>query len=515
MLTMLSALDNAVRLYGSRQAILDEEQNFTWSEHVDRAAKAAGMLAEFGIGPGDRYGIICENAFRYTELIHAGYWGGAIAVPINHRLAPLEILHILEDAECKALILGKQFLSVADADEIAPWGDKIIYVGPPDGDVSQPQYEDLLARAAPAPQYLVGEEDLALLLFTGGTTGRSKGVQLTHKNVHSNGMQMAIAMHANPNDIYMHTAPMFHAADLLCTGFTLVGAAHCYLPVFSPTASLEAIQKYGVTVTMKAPTMIIMNLTESSFGNYDTSSLRMMLYGSSPMAAEWVQKSIEGFPHTQIVQGYGLTETSPILTFLDWETHKNAVETGETGVLRAAGRPVAGLDMIITDDNGEELPLGDVGEVTVRGPQVSKGYLNRPKETEKAFRDGWFHTGDVGRMDETGLMYLMDRKKDMIVSGGENIYTSEVEAALYQHHDIQECAVVGVPDEKFGEALFAVIVPAEGKSLSETDVINHCRERIGSYKIPRQMDFVPEMPKSAMGKILKNELRRIYGKTKG
>ncbi|MAI10988.1 MAG: fatty-acid--CoA ligase [Rhodospirillaceae bacterium] len=515
MLTMLSALDNARRLHGDRPAIVDEEQNFTWSNHVGRIAKAAGLLAGLGIGPGDRYGIICENSFRYTELIHAGYWGGGIAVPINHRLAAPEILHILEDADCQILILGKPFLSLAETAELSPWKDKTIYVGPADSEISQPQYEALLSTAPSAPQYPVEEDDLAILLYTGGTTGRSKGVQLSHKNVYSNGMQVAIAMGAVPTDIYLHAAPMFHAADLLSTGFTLVGAAHCYLPVFTPTASLEVIQKYSVTATMKAPTMIIMNLTNSMFGEYDTSSLRIMLYGSSPMAAEWVQKSIEGFPHTQIVQGYGLTETSPILTFLDWDIHKNAVKTGDTDVLRSAGRPLVGLDMKITDDNGGDLPLGDVGEVTVRGPQVSKGYLNRPEETERTFRNGWFHTGDVGRMDEHGLLYLMDRKKDMIVSGGENIYTSEVEAALYQHADIQECAVVGVPDEKYGEALFAVIVPTEGKKLYEADIINHCRERIGGYKIPRRMDFVTEMPKSAMGKILKNELRRSYGSNDG
>ena len=511
MLTMLSALDNALKLHGDRPAIVDEEQCFTWSQHVGRVAKAAGLLADLGIGPGDRYGIICENSFRYTELIHASYWGGAIAVPINHRLAAPEILHILEDADCRALALGKPFLNLTDTAELAPWRGQTIYLGPPDDEISQPQYEALLTAAPSAPQCPVDEDDLAILLYTGGTTGRSKGVQLSHKNVHSNGMQMAIAMGAVSNDIYLHAAPMFHAADLLSTGFTLVGAAHCYLPVFSPTASLEVIQKYRVTATMKAPTMIIMNLTNSRFEEYDTSSLRIMLYGSSPMAAEWVQKSIEGFPHTQIVQGYGLTETSPILTYLGWDIHKNAIKAGDTNVLRSAGRPLVGLDMKITDDNGNELPLGEVGEVTVRGPQVSRGYLNRPEETEKSFRNGWFYTGDVGRMDADGLMYLMDRKKDMIVSGGENIYTSEVEAALYQHAGIQECAVVGVPDEKYGEALFAVIVPAEGNTLTETDVIDHCRERIGGYKIPRQMDFVTEMPKSAMGKILKNELRSIYG----
>ena len=513
MLTMLSALDNALRLHGDQPAIVDEEQNFTWFEHVARVAKAAGLLAELGVHPGDRFGIICENSFRYTELIHAGYWGGAIAVPINHRLAVPEILQILVDADCKALLLGRDYLEIAEAAGMSPWRDKTIYVGASDDKVSRPQYEGLLKNAPSAPQCPVVENDLAILLYTGGTTGRSKGVQLSHKNVYSNGMQMAIAMGAVPSDIYLHAAPMFHAADLLSTGFTLVGAAHAYLPAFTPTASLEVIQKYGVTATMKAPTMIIMNLTHREFEKYDTSSLRIMLYGSSPMAAEWVQKSIEGFLHTQIVQGYGLTETSPIVSFLDWKTHKNAVETGDANVLRSAGRPIIGLDMKITDDNGNDLPVGEVGEVTVRGPQVSNGYLNRPEETQRSFRDGWFYTGDVGRMDEKGLMYLLDRKKDMIVSGGENIYTSEVEAALYQHADIQECAVVGVPDDKFGEALFAVIVPREGKKLDKANIIEHCRKRIGGFKIPRHMDFVTEMPKSAMGKILKNELRRIYGKT--
>ena len=511
MMTHLSALDRVSRLHGKRPAIIDQEQNFTWSEHIDRISRIAGFLLKLGVGPGDRFGIICENAFRYTELLHAGYWGGAIPVPINHRLAPPEILQILEDAECKLLALGIDFLSLLNADEIAPWRDRSLYIGPNEENVAQPQYENLLSNADVASKQHAEEDDLALLLYTGGTTGRSKGVQLSHRNIVANGMQMAIAMRADKTDIYLHAAPMFHAADLLCTAFTLTGAAHAYLPVFAPSKALETIERYRVTVTMMAPTMIILCLTDSSFGDFDTSQMRMMLYGSSPMAAEWVQKSIEGFKNTEIVQGYGLTETSPILTFLDWEDHKEAVATGETSILRAAGRPVIGLDMRITDDNGDELPLGEVGEVTVRGPQVSTGYLNRPEENEASFRNGWFHTGDVGRMDEGGVMYLMDRKKDMIVSGGENIYTSEVEAALYQHPDIQECAVVGVPDEKFGEALFAVIITSPGSTLTQTEVINHCRKRIGGFKIPRQLVFVEEMPKSAMGKILNNELRRIYG----
>ena len=511
MITHLSALDRVARLYGDRPAIIDEERNFTWSEHIERVSRVADFLSKLGVQPGDRYGIICPNSFRYTELLHAGYWGGGIPVPINHRLAPPEILHILQDADCKILALGKDFLTLPTSPEIAPWQDKCFYIGPIDEEVNQPQYENLLFNADKAEKYDVEETDLALLLYTGGTTGQSKGVKLSHRNIVANGMQMAIAMNACKTDIYLHAAPMFHAADLLCTAFTLTGAAHAYLPVFTPLKALDLIQNYRVTVTMLAPTMIIMCLTDSSFGEFNTSQMRMMLYGSSPMAAEWVEKAIKGFKETEIVQGYGLTETSPILTFLDWEDHKNAIDTGELEILRAAGRPVVGLEMRIKDESGNDLPAGEVGEVAVRGPQVSVGYLNRPEENAESFRNGWFFTGDVGRMDEQGIMYLMDRKKDMIVSGGENIYTSEVEAALYQHPDIQECAVIGVPDQRFGETLFAVIVPSAGKTPTQPDIIKHCRNRIGGFKIPRQMDFVKEMPKSAMGKILKNELRLMYG----
>ena len=215
MLTHLSALDRVVRLNGDRPAIIDREQNFTWSEHIERVSRVAGFLSGLNVGPGDRFGIICENAFRYTELLHAGYWGGAIPVPINHRLAPPEILHILEDAECKILALGKDFLSLLDAEEFLPWRDKCFYIGPNEEAVRQPQYEQLLLASKAAAQHHADEADLALLLYTGGTTGRSKGVQLSHRNIVSNGMQMAIAMRADKSDIYLHAAPMFHAADLL------------------------------------------------------------------------------------------------------------------------------------------------------------------------------------------------------------------------------------------------------------------------------------------------------------
>ena len=511
MLTMRSALDRAVQLYGSNIAIVDQEGTFTWEAFADRARRAAGILQSMGVSRGQRYGILCRNTFRHCELIHAGYWMGAIPVPVNYRLAPPEIEFILDDADCEVLFVEDVFADLVNAKEFDRWRETMTFIGSNGIGDDKPHYDALLQQAAPADGYESAEDDDAILLYTGGTTGRSKGVRLSHRNVFSNGMQCAIAMRVRSDDVFLHVAPMFHSADLLGTAFTHVGAAHAYLPQFTGEALLTAFQNYRVTQVMLAPTMIIMTLQEPDIDQYDLSSLRLLFYGSSPMAVEWTQRTMDRFPTAELQQGYGLTETSPILTTLDMEEHREAVRTGDAEILKSVGRPVTGIDLWIADDAGNQVPPNQAGEIIVRGPNVTKGYLNRPEENAKAFGDGWFHTGDVACMDEKGYVYLLDRKKDMIITGGENVYSSEVEAALYQHPNVHEAAVVGVPDDKYGEALFAVIVPAPGTTLTEDEIITHCRERIGGYKIPRRMAFVDELPKSAMGKILKTELRKIYG----
>jgi len=511
MLTMRSALERAERLFGANTAIIDAEARFTWAEHMDRVKRLAAVLQSNGIGKGDRFGIICRNTWRHCELLHAGYWNGSVPVPVNYRLAPPEISYILEDAGTSQLFIEDAFLGLLDGGGLNPWRENAICI-PGDGRSTKLRSsDDLIAAASPTDGNDSDEEDDAILLYTGGTTGRSKGVRLTHRNVFSNGQQCTAPMNITADDVYLHVAPMFHSADLLGTGYTQAGAAHAYLPVFTPANLLTAFQDYGVTCAMMAPTMIILTLQEPDFGKYDLSSLDRVYYGSSPMAVEWIRRTMEAFPAANIQQGYGLTETSPILTTLDEDVHVRAMETGEYDILKAAGRPLVGIDMRIVDADGNEVPTGQDGEVVVRGPNVTVGYLNRPEENERAFRDGWFHTGDVGKMDENGFMYLLDRKKDMIITGGENVYSSEVEAALYQHEDVHECAVVGVPDDKYGEALFAAIVPRPGSQLTKDGIIEHCRGRIGGYKIPRQMAFVDELPKSAMGKILKTEIRKTYG----
>jgi len=511
MLTLRSALERAERLYGANTAIIDKEVRFTWSEHIDRVQRLASVLEQNGISKGDRFAIISRNSWRQFELLHAAYWSGIVPVPVNYRLAAPEIQYILNDADVKKIFLEDIFVEFLETKPLRQWKNSVICI--PSGAANEdfPNTEDLLKIAEISQGSESDETDDAIILYTGGTTGRSKGVRLTHKNVFTNGQQNTGPMKMQSNDIYLHVAPMFHSADLLGTGYTLAGAAHAFLPTFTPGDILQAVQEYGVTSVMMAPTMIILTLQEPNFSNYNLTSLDRVYYGSSPMAVEWIRRTMDAFPNAKIQQGYGLTETSPILTTLDEDFHVRAIESENYEILKAAGRPLVGIDMRIVDEEGNEVACGEAGEVVVRGPNVTVGYLNRPQENARAFRNGWFHTGDVGKMDEHGFMYLLDRKKDVIITGGENVYSSEVEAILYQHENVSECAVVGVPDETYGEALFAAIVVQPGAVLTQDAVIEHCRGRIGGYKIPRRMAFVEELPKSAMGKILKNKIREIYG----
>jgi long-chain acyl-CoA synthetase len=377
--------------------------------------------------------------------------------------------------------------------------------------VAWPQYEILLGQAQPADMHDSAEKDDALIVYTGGTTGRGKGVRLSHRNIVSNALQLGFELGPRTDDVYLHVAPLFHSAGLLAMPYVMTGAAQVFLPKFSAEAVFDAVETHGVTATLMTPTMLIMALQEAGIDGHELSRLRQLIYGSSPMAVEWIKKMLAQIPSVEIVQAYGLTETSPILTLLAMAEHEKAIATGQDELLGSVGRQVPGVDMMIVDDQGNEQPPGAPGEIVVRGPNVTEGYLQRPEETKAAFRDGWFYTGDIGRMDEGGYLYLLDRKKDMIITGGEVVFSSEVEAVLYQHPNVHECAVIGIPDETYGEALLAAVVAAPGTTLSEEGLIDHCRDKIGGYKIPRRYVFLDELPKNAMDKILKTELRRIHG----
>ncbi|MBI2319956.1 MAG: AMP-binding protein, partial [Betaproteobacteria bacterium] len=435
---------------------------------------------------------------------------GAIPVPLNYRLAPAEIALVLEDAECRLLAVEDVFAKLLGHPSLEAWRSRAFAIAADDAGVALPRYDSMREEARAAEPYEPAEDDDAILLYTGGTTSRGKGVRITHRNIASNALQLARAMTVGEHDVYLHVSPMFHSTDLKATALSMMGGAHAYLSDFSPANVLSAVERHRVTIASLVPTMIIRVLQEGSLDRYDLGSLRLLSYGTSPMAPEWIRRTIEALPGVDLHQCYGLTETAPVLAILDEKDHRRALD-GREELLRSVGRPLPGVDVRILDDAGREVPSGESGEVAVRGPQIAKGYHKRARENAEVFRGSWFHTGDIGRMDADGYLFILDRKKDMVVTGGENVYTSEVEAAICQHPGVQEAAVIGVPDERYGEALFAVIVPAQGARLSVEEMIAHCRTRIGGYKIPRRMAFVDALPKTAIGKIIKQDLRRTYG----
>ena len=505
MLTLASNLERSARLFGDRVAVVDPEGCFCWTEFVDRARRCATVLSESGLRAGDRFAIISHNTFRQAELMRGGYWTGLVPVQINYRLAPPEIAYILDNAECRLVAVEEPFATLMANAEMTPWADRMLLIEPM-------QYEQQLDQAKAAAMHESAETDDALLVYTGGTTGRAKGVRLTHANILLNALQIGFVARPRSDDLFLHVAPMFHSADLLATPWVMVGAAHLYLPDFSGQTALQAIQEYRVTCCVLTPTMIIMMLQQPDFDRYDLSSLRQVIYGSSPMAVEWILRALQSFPGVEFIQAYGLTEAAPLLTMLGMADHRQAFESGDHRLLQSVGRQLPAVDMKIVDDNDCELPPDAPGEIIVRAPNVAKGYLKRPEATAEAFRDDWFYTGDIGHMDEQGYLYLLDRKKDLIITGGELVYSLEVESVLYQNPKVQECAVVGIPDDAYGEALLAAIVPTAGESPTAEELIEHCRDHIGGYKIPRRYVFLDELPKSAVNKVLKHELRRIYSR---
>ncbi|WP_455203289.1 class I adenylate-forming enzyme family protein [Kaarinaea lacus] len=511
MFTFNSILNRALVLYGERIAVVDAHRRLSWREFTERVARAASMLHSLGVKPGVRFGIICHNSVRNAELMYAGYWLGAVPVPINYRLAAPEIAYILNDAECRLLAIEDVFFELMQNEELTPWIERSLMVPSAQSEDEKSRYETLLNSVDPQPAFEPGEDDDAVIIYTGGTTGRPKGVRLSHRNIITNALQLSLEMQPSDDDVYLHVAPMFHSAEFLSNPFLLCGAAHVYMPKFSGRAVLQVIQDYRITCTLLTPTMLILIQQVEDFECFDISSLRQIVYGSAPMAAQWIRKTMTRFEGVELIQSYGLTETAPILTTLGMSEHKQAFDTNNDQLFKSVGRPLVGVDMKIVDINIQELPIGEPGEVVVRAPNVAKGYLKQPQVTAQAFRDDWFFTGDIGYLDQRGFLYLLDRKKDMIITGSELVFSLEVESVLCQHPKVSECAVVGVADETYGEALLAAVVPMQGETIAEDELVEFCRGKIGGFKIPRRYVFMDELPKSAMNKVLKTELRRLYG----
>jgi acyl-CoA synthetase (AMP-forming)/AMP-acid ligase II len=508
------SLHRAVARQPGAVATVCGRRRHTFAQFHDRVARLAGALQGLGVETGDRVGILSLNSDRYVEYYMAVPWAGAATNPVNTRWSATEIAYSLDDCDTKVLLIDDPFLPLLP--ELRRQSKSLrtlIYVG--DGPTPEGMlfYEALIADTMPVPDARRGGTDLAGVFYTGGTTGFPKGVMLSHDGLCLTGLSMATEGIAREGDRGLHAAPMFHIADVtLLSAMWAVGATHVVVPAFTPLGMLQAVEYEQISTTILVPTMIQMMVDHPEASKYDLSSLRSMLYGGSPISEAVLDRTTKLLPQTVLRQVYGMTELAPLATVLPGVFH--TAEGRARGKIRSAGQACLGVEVRIVDAEGRELPRGEVGEIAVLSPAVMLGYWNKPEETAQALRrhpnEGWMHTGDGGRMDEEGFIFVVDRVKDMIISGGENVYSIEVEQAVAKHPAVAACAVIGVPDAEWGERVHAVVVLKAGATATADDIRAHCKGLIGGYKCPRSVDFVPAMPMSGAGKVLKTKLREPY-----
>jgi long-chain acyl-CoA synthetase len=512
-------LSNSLGYVGSVLAAVSDRGNATaavfagrrtgWATVLDLAARIAGGLRALGVEPGDRVAVLSANGDDYQALYLAIPWSGAVIAPLNTRWSPVETGFALDDCKPKvAFVRGD--IDAMTATLFDARAAEMIPVAL--GETAPPGWLRLydLLSYPPAEDAARAGADLFGIFYTGGTTGRSKGVMLSHANVLGNWMAMRDYGFCRDAGRGLVVAPLFHLAGAAMLTMTMVaGGAAVILPAFDPAGALDAIANERVTDAVLVPTMIQMLLDAPGFDPAKLSALESLLYAASPMPEATLDRIMAAAPHVDFFQAYGMTELSAAATISTPDLFRGPHR--EAGRHRGAGRAIVNTEVMIADENGQPRPRGEVGEILVRGPGVMLGYWRQPELTAAAVRDGWMHTGDVGRLDDHDILYIIDRLKDMIVSGGENIYSAEVENAIASHPDVAQCAVIGVPDPRWVERVHAVVVPHAGASPTAESIIEHCRVLIADYKCPRSVEFRREpLPMSAAGKILKAELRKPY-----
>ncbi len=490
-----------------KDAVLEGDYTATYASHLDRTCRLAdGMGQALGVDRGDRFAVMALNGHQFLELYHASFLSGRVINPLNLRLAPQELAFIIKDSGSRVCFTDAFFAPMIDTVRAEAGLDQVVLIG--GGDVPHDiAFEEVVAAGEPTVPAEPDETDLAVLMYTGGTTGLPKGVVLDNRALMLDIYKVATRWSMDENFVYLHQTPMFHAASLGgILAVPAVGGQTTFVPVFQPAQVLDVIERHQVTMTVMVPTMVAMLLDHPDFKPERLASLSVLTYGASPMPTALVERVLAMFPDMDLFQGYGMTENCGLLTCLGPEEHRRG-----GNLLRSAGRPMPGSELSIQDEGGNLLPAGQSGEVCARAGNYMQEYWNRPEETTAAFRGGWYHTGDAGYLDEGGYLYLVDRVKDMIVTGGENVYSAEVENAVASHPGVAQVAVIGIPSEQWGEAVLAIVVPKDGVSLTEEDIKAWSRERIAGYKVPKVVEFRTEaLPLSGAMKVLERELRAPY-----
>ncbi|WP_219895246.1 class I adenylate-forming enzyme family protein [Aquisediminimonas profunda] len=507
--SLTQAVRRAVAIKRDETAVIDGPARYTWAQFSDRVARLSAAFMSLGFQPGGRIVLIALNSHRSLECFFAAMHAGGVIVPLNHRLGLNEIVAQTNDCTPQIIILGPEFATMQSALASGPDGKArhMIYCGAGAPPAGFHDYEQLVRGQRPADDAGRHGDDLACILYTSGTTNAAKGVMLSHANFCANTANVVSELGMDERTVHLHHGPLFHvaaAARLFST--THVAGTHVFLPRFVAAEVIAEIARTGVTHATFVPTMFRMLLDEPSLAETDLSSLRYVSYGSAAMPEPLLREFMEALPAARLLQSYGMTELSPVVTILGWRDH--GPEATGTNRLRSAGRPAMLAEIAIVGPDDRQLPAGQHGEIVARGPMVMQGYWNRPEQTAEALRGGWMHTGDVGYLDEDGYLFVVDRLKDMIITGGENVWSQEVENALASHPAVSQCAVIGKPDPLWGETVHAVVNLRDGMDATEADLIAHCRGLIAHYKCPRSVDIRDQpMPLSGANKILKSDLR--------
>ncbi len=503
---LTQGLCRAVQVRPGGVATIDGERRRTWLEVSDRIARFAGALQCLGVNPDDRVAILAHNCDAFFEAYFAIFWAGGVIVPLNTRLTRQELQMQLDDAGAKIVLFGAEFARTAE--ELKRSAGIEVFIGLDDSQAPADHgFNDLIAQHPAIEETVRHETDLAGIFYTGGTSGLPKGVMLTHRNLAAMAVNLIMAAKLDEDCVNLHCAPMFHLADIGTFMTTMVGGTHVFVRRLTEEKILELIERHGITHAFTVPVVIDRLAKHPRAAAADLSSLRLLGYGGAPMPAGTYDIARRRFPSVDFVQGFGLTEMGAH-TFLGARHHRPGADPEK---LKSAGQVCFGYEIKIVDRSGTELPRRAIGEIIGRGDNVMAGYWKRPAETAEALRDGWLHTQDAGFMDEDGFVYVTDRLRDMIVTGAENVYSVEVENVLSRHASVEECAVIGVPDERWGERVHAIVVPKAGAQPDLETLDAHCRQHIAAYKCPKSLELrMQPLPRNAAGKVLKRELRQPY-----
>jgi len=508
----------ATAICPDRTAIVFEGKRYTFAELSERVNRLANALANLGVKKGDRVALLQVNCNQCVETYFAVAKIGALYVPLNFRAKADEHDYMINFAEVNALFMGDRYIDLINSikSRLTTVQHFISIESKRNGML---YYEDLIA-SSPADEVIteIDDEDTTILMFTAGTTGRPKGVMLSH-----NSFSVYVLENVTPADPELEernilTVPLYHVAGIQAMMAAIYGGRTLVMErQFEAKEWMELVEKEKANRAMMVPTMLKQLMDHPEFGKHDLSSLRVITYGAAPMPLEVIKRALDAFPGVSFINAFGQTETASTITTLSPEDHviSGSEEEREKKLKRltSIGKPMADVEMKVIDEAGNELPPGEIGEIVARGPRVMTGYWKDEEKTERTIdKDGWVHTGDMGYRDEDGYFYLGGRATDMIIRGGENIAPEEVENVLHSYPKIEEAAVIGVPDEEWGEQPRAIVVLKEGETATADEIMEYCRAKLASYKRPRSVVFVDELPRNPMGKVLKRVLREQYGK---